>query len=292
MSLIPSESYSFPDHFTRTVVPSRKPKNEEPEPVPLETRRKKSAIVPLPDPEVRPPTAPRLNPEPIRSKTPVAAPNPALRRAGAPPPRIPDAPMRKMPLPPTLKPKVRWNTHAPAVDHPAPTSENGTASVAPITAAPNAIPMNPPRVVRPPRLMPPPQASVVQNFAPGPVLEPIAPAQMRSVPAKPRPVAVSNPQADFFATLARTREIAMLAQTREIALSNQRQKMKFRRFIVCECAALGTLLPVAIVGLLFHPTNAAAVWIINISAVASAVTAALIPIIFYAFTPTLPEIER
>jgi len=283
MSLIPSESYSFPDHFTRTVVPSRKPKNEEPEPVPLETRRKKSAIVPLPDPEVRPPTAPRLNPEPIRSKTPVAAPNPALRRAGAPPPRIPDAPMRKMPLPPTLKPKVRWNTHAPAMDHPAPTSENGTASVAPNTAAPNAIPMNPPRVVRPPRLMPPPQASVVKTAAP---------AQMQSVPAKPRPVAVSNPQADFFATLARTREIAMLAQTREIALSNQRQKMKFRRFIVCECAALGTLLPVAIVGLLFHPTNAAAVWIINISAVASAVTAALIPIIFYAFTPTLPEIER
>jgi len=292
MSLIPSESYSFPDHFTRTVVPSRKPKNEEPEPVPLETRRKKSAIVPLLDPEVRPPTAPRLNPEPIRSKTPVAAPNPALRRAGAPPPRIPDAPMRKMPLPPTLKPKVRWNTRAPAMDHPSLASENGSASVAPIMAARNSIPMNPTRVARPPRVMPPPQASVVQNFAPGRLPERIAPAQMQSVPAKPRPVAASNPQVDFFATLARTREIAMLAQTREIALSNQRQKMKFRRFIVCECAALGTLLPVAIVGLLFHPTNAAAVWIINISAVASAVTAALIPIIFYAFTPTLPEIER
>ena len=257
MSLIPSESYSFPDHFTRTVVPSRKPKNEEPEPVPLETRRKKSAIVPLPDPEVRPPTAPRINPQPIRSKAPVVAPNPALRRVSAPPPRIPDAPMRKMPFPPTLKPKVRWNTRAPAMDGRAPTSENGTASAAPITAARNVIPMNPPRVVRP-----------------------------------PRPVAASNPQVDFFATLARTREIAMLAQSRETALSNQRQKMKFRRFIVCECAALGTLLPVAIVGLLFHPTNAAAVWIINISAVASAVTAALIPIIFYAFTPTLPEIER
>ena len=115
---------------------------------------------------------------------------------------------------------------------------------------------------------------------------------MQSVPAKPRPVAASNPQVDFFATLARTREIAMLAQTRESALLNQRQKMKFRRFIVCECAALGALLPLAIVGLSYHPTNAAVVWIINISAVASAVTAALIPIIFYAFTPTLPEIER
>src|SRR5260370_981775 len=238
MSLIPSESYSFPDHFTRTVVPSRKPKNKEPEPVPLETRRKKSAIAPPPCPEVRPPTAPRINPQPPRSKHPVATPNPALRRLSAPPPRIPDAPMRKMPFPPTLKPKVRWNTRAPAMDGPAPTSENGTASVAPITAARNVIPMNRPRIARPPRVMPPPQASVVENFAPGPLPEPIAPvktaapAQMQSVPAKPRPVAVSNPQADFFATLARSREIAMLAQTPDTASSNQRQTMKFRRFIL------------------------------------------------------------
>jgi hypothetical protein len=137
------------------------------------------------------------------------------------------------------------------MDHPAPTSENGTASVAPITAA-----------------------------------------QIRSAPAKPRPAAVSNREADFFAMLAQTREIAMFAQTRETALSNQRQKMKFRRFIVCESAALGALLALAIVGLSFHPTNAAVAWIINISAIASAVTAALIPIIFYALTPTLPEIER
>ena len=263
MSLIPSESYNFPDHFTRTVVPSRKPKNEAPELVPLETRRKRSTVVPLPDPEVRPPPAPQINLEPIRSKTPVAAPNPALRR--------------------------RWNTRAPAMDHPSLTSENGTASVAPIMAARNLIPMNPTRVARPPRVMPPPQASVVQNFAPGPLLDPIAPvktaapAQMRSLPAKPRPAAVSNPQAGFF---------AMFAQTGETALSNQRRKMKFHRFIVCESAALGALLALAIVGLSFDPTNAAVAWIINIFAIASAVTAALIPIIFYAFTPTLPEIER
>src|SRR6266404_8921221 len=263
MSLIPSESYNFPDHFTRTVVPSRKQKNETPEQEPLETRRKRSAVVPLPDPEVRPPTAPQINLEPIRSKTPVPAPNPALRR--------------------------RWNTRAPAMDHPSLTSENGTASVVPIMAARNLIPINPTRVARPPRVMPPPQASVVQNFAPGPLLKPIAPvktaapAQMRSVPAKPRPTAVSNPQAGFF---------AMFAQTGETALPNQRRKMKFRRFIVCESAALGALLALAIVGLSFQPTNAAVAWIINISAIGSAVTAALIPIIFYALTPTLPEIER
>jgi len=33
MSLIPSESHSFPDHFTSTVVPSRRPKKAKPEPV-------------------------------------------------------------------------------------------------------------------------------------------------------------------------------------------------------------------------------------------------------------------
>src|SRR5260370_28637561 len=105
--------------------------------------------------------------------------------------------------------------------------------------------MTPTGVARPRRVMPPPQASVVQNFAPGPLLEPIAPvktaaaAQMQSVPAKPRPAAVSNPRADFFAMLAQTREIAMLAQTRETALSNQRPQMKFHRIIVCESTALG-----------------------------------------------------
>src|SRR5205807_5438367 len=156
MSLIPSESYSFPDHFTRTVVPSRKPKNEEPEPFPLETRRKKSAIVPLPDSEVRPPTAPRINPQPIRSKAPVVAPNPALRRVSAPPPRIPDAPMRKMPFPPTLKPKIRWNMRAPAMD-PAPIAEHGAGQfqqAPPMAPAQNVIPMRPARVLRPPRMMP------------------------------------------------------------------------------------------------------------------------------------------
>ncbi|HUE62664.1 MAG TPA: hypothetical protein VMO04_06015 [Chthoniobacterales bacterium] len=136
--------------------------------------------------------------------------------------------------------------------------------------------MNPTRVARPPRVMPPPQASVVQNFAPGALLDRIA-------PAKPRPAAVFNPEADFF---------AMFAQTGETALSNQRRKMKFHRFIVCESSALGALLALAIVGLSFDPTNAAVAWIINIFAIASAVTAALIPVIFYALTPTLPEIER
>jgi hypothetical protein len=106
MSLIPSESHSFPDHFTRTVTPSPKPKNEELEAAPLETRQKKPSIVALPSPKPQPaPATSPENSEAVRSKPAVPVPNPVLRRASAPPPQIPEAPVRKIPFQPTLKPK-------------------------------------------------------------------------------------------------------------------------------------------------------------------------------------------
>jgi hypothetical protein len=296
MSLIPSESYSFPDHFTRTVVPSRKPKNEQPEPALRETPRKRPAIVPLPKPQVRPaPVAGRENSEPVRSKVPIPVPNPALRRVSAPPPRIPEPPLRKMPLPASLKPKVRWNMRAPAMD-PAPLADNGAEEMPhPIPTAPaqNVIPMRPVRVVaRPPRMMPSPQAETVRNAIPERPAKPVAPVkpatprtpiQAHSAPETPRPPATSNPQADFFESFA---------QTGETALAKRRRKAKMRRFIVCESAAGAVLLPLVILGLAHHPDSVALVWIMNISTIASAVTAALLPIFFFAFTPTLPEIER
>ena len=292
MSLIPSESYSFPDHFTKTVVPSRKPKNEEPKPAPVEARRQRPAIVPLPSPHVQPaPVVRRDNPAPVHSKPPAPAPNPALRRASAPPPRIPDPPVRKMPLPANLKPKVRWNTRAPAMD-PSPNGGNGTEQIQhapPMAPAQNVIPMKPARVANPPRMMPTtPRADMVQNQISGPPAKPVAPVksakpvQARSMPEASEPDAVSNPQADLF---------EMFAQTGETALSKRRRKMKMRRFIVCESATLAILLPLAILGLARHPDNVATVWIINISTIALAVTAALLPILFFAFTPTLPEID-
>src|SRR5207302_5725415 len=126
MSLIPSESYSFPDHFTSTVAPSRKPKHVEPEPDPIEEPPPMPSIVALPNPEPQPTPAPivaRENPEPPR-KAAAPVPNPALRRASAPPPRISEPPIRKIALPPSLKPKVRWNNRAPAID-PASKANNG-----------------------------------------------------------------------------------------------------------------------------------------------------------------------
>ena len=290
MSLIPSESYSFPDHFTRTVVPSRKPKKEESAPVPLETRPR-PAIVPLPSPQAQPaPVVRRENPEPVRSKAPAPAPNPALRRVSAPPPRIPEAPVRKMSLPPTLKPKVRWNMRAPAMD-PASIADNGAGQIphAPPIPAQNVIQMKPARVSRPPRMMPPPQAVTIRNPIPEPPVEPVEPAepptpiQAQSVQELPRGAATSNPQADFFEAFA---------QTGETALSKRRRKTKMRRFVICESAAVAVLLPLVILGLAYHPANVALVWIMNIFTITSAVAVALLPIFFFAFTPTLPEIER
>jgi hypothetical protein len=68
--------------------------------------------------------------------------------------------------------------------------------------------------------------------------------------------------------------------------------MKFRRFIACEAAALLILLALVILGLTLNITAPALRWILNIFTIAAAVAVAVIPIVFYAFTPTLPDLER
>ncbi|HEY6070895.1 MAG TPA: hypothetical protein VIU85_05920, partial [Chthoniobacterales bacterium] len=220
MSLIPSESYSFPDHFTSTRAASRKPKVEpEPEPEVIEPVRKRPALVALPNPKPRaiakpqpvakqepaPEPEPLVMPEPGIGLEPMAEsellaelkqlaepemvdepelvaareapkpalkitpriPNPMFRRASAPPPRIPEAPARKMVLP-TLKPKVRWNNRAPAMD-PASAGNNGNGNgnganhFVPepeplLPPAQNVIQMKPaPPAPRPPREIPRPE---------------------------------------------------------------------------------------------------------------------------------------
>jgi hypothetical protein len=308
MSLIPSESYSFPDHFSTTVTPSRKPKEEKT--VKADAPRKKPTIVALPDPPLEPaltlvegesqffaeeqpmepvqPVVESVQPKPappIEPFRPKPAPaNPALLRASAPPPRIPDTPVRKMPFPPTLKPKVRWNNRAPAMD-PASARQHGAIEPAPLPVpASNVIPMKPTKVAPPPRPVPPPQVSA-QNPPPArPPQKPIQmrPAQPRPAPPKPQTPAVSNPQTDFF---------EMFAENGHEAAMKRRQQMKFRRFIACEGAALAVLAPLVILGLTLD-IGPALRWLMNIFTIAAAISAAVIPIVFYAVTPTLPDLER
>jgi len=352
MSLIPSESYSFPDHFTTTVTPLRKPKAEKVE-ARIEKPRAKPKIVALPDPpppaviepdepdgatvvdvtseapifEVAPPKVEEPAPVvPVRLKP--APLNPALRRTIAPPPRIPEAPPRKMAMP-ILKPKVRWNNRAvPAEPPAAPMNGNGVhEEVGDIAPAQNVIPIKPlkvqPRPVAPtpePRSLqpapprppipvpqmrsarepaPPPQPAQRPVPKPPPVVQMRRPVQPPAAPPKPRPAAPSKPrppsqskprpapiptpQADFF---------EMFAESSQDVAMERRRNMKFRRFLACECAAFAVLLPLVILGFTFNFTAPALRWLMNIFTIAAAVVAAIIPIVFYAFTPTLPDIER
>ena len=351
MSLIPSESYSFPDHFTSTVTPSRKPK-QKPE---AKQAPRKPAIVALPDPEPEPelevfaaaeesavepevisdawqpepmpepelmaeiwePEMPEVKaapppPSPVRPAPP--KPNPAIRRAQAPPPRVPETPpVRKIALPATLKPKVRWNNRTPALDPARNGNGNGAYPPAPVaaptptpTSAPapapapvplqNVIPMTkavgpalPPQPRGLPRPAPKPAPVANKPVLPPAPRKPAAP-EMRPVQLKPKPVApkpappvASNSQSDFLE----------IFEENGYELANKRRKqMKFRRFVTCEAAALLVLLPLVILGLTLNISAPAVRWIMNLFTIAAAIAAAVIPIAFYAFTPTLPELER
>ena len=103
------------------------------------------------------------------------------------------------------------------------------------------------------------------------------------VPAKPAAPVVASAQADFF---------EMFAEDGYGLAIQRRREMKFRRFLVCEAAALLVLLPLVILGLTLNINASALRWTMNIATIAAAFAAVLIPIAFYAFTPTLPELER
>jgi len=319
MSLIPSESYSFPDHFTSTVIPTREPKHEK---VPPDKIQEQPTIVALPDPKPGPAVAiSPVEPEVISERSEVEVPkvsrpvlNPALRRAQAPPPRIQGAPTRKIALPPTLKPGVRWNNRAPAMD-PSQPHNNGNGhrpnEFAPAPTplpAQNVIPMQAPRTAPPPQsvatpiMKAPTSRPPVNAPSPPPVMKarpplpepfkkslPVAPTagavQSQRAHQRPRPPApaAANPQAEFF---------EMFTDEDDEVANKRRRQMKFRRFVACEIGAAAVLLPLLTLGLTSNITTPSLRWILDIFTITAAVSAAIIPIVFYARTPTLPELER
>jgi hypothetical protein len=130
----------------------------------------------------------------------------------------------------------------------------------------------------------PPAKPVSRPPPPKPI--PVAKRPVQPVPPvreNPPAMVPANPQADFF---------EVFAQSGETAISKRRRKAKVRRFIVYETIALGILLPLAFLGLTFRAENAVLHWTMNILTIAAAFAAALIPILFFAATPTLPEIEQ
>ena len=156
----------------------------------------------------------------------------------------------------------------------------------------NFVPANPRPAVHP-RPQNPPNNPWPQTPVPIPTARPVA----RGVPPVPKPTRLvpppavrqaqgpaplATPQTDFFEMFAETDETAVW----------QRRAAKMRRFTVCESIAIGILLPLAVTGLLFHAENPVLDWILNVLTISAAVASALIPIIFFAVTPTQPEMER
>jgi len=298
MSLIPSESYSFPDDFTRKLAASRKLTNEDPASQPAQNVRKEPATGALPNSkaETPPPAAViRENGEPVRKAAPPVL-NPALRRASAPPPRISEARVRKIALPAALKPNVRWNTQTPAVD---PNNGNGAEHFPyePLMPPAGNVQMSPPLASRS-RVMPRPE-NLVQS-GPFPVAGrsspiPVAPSRKPGSAANPvksfhgsttsdktRLVTISNSQGDSFETFAQSTEAVLLQRC---------QKAKMRRFLVCESIALGVLLSLATIGMWRPPENAALLWILGIFTSAAAAVLATIPVFFFALRPTSSQTE-
>lgn len=227
MSLIPNESYSFPDHFLRAQSRARA-QHQKNVAAPAKTRESMPAR-----PVERAPAAPiERAPVPIvRAPVPVMRPPVSVVRAptAAPPSRI--APPVKLPA--NARPR----------------------SLSARPAAP-AKPARPAFVPRPP--------------APQPKIDKSNSARPAAAPS------IEEFQFDFFAEETQRR-------------SSKSGRGKLLRFLLVEGLAAIILIPCAILILLRYLTDPTLIMVTNIAAIASAIALAIIPIVFFAFGPTLPR---
>jgi hypothetical protein len=70
-----------------------------------------------------------------------------------------------------------------------------------------------------------------------------------------------------------------------------RKRTKFTRFLLIELMALAVLVPSAALALSHRFADPTTILIMNLVTIASAFTAALVPILFFAIAPTLPRSE-
>jgi hypothetical protein len=220
--------------------------------------------------------------------------------------------IRKSPVPPSLKPKPRWNTRAAATVQPPPPSNNGGSQIGAAEPPDQKIfPIRPAQPapafpIVPSDLVQPPAPLVVES--PSPDLLQILFSNAGQLPGPQPENAMLEPSQDIRSKLRRggangaaQRPIAPMPMRVdgefdfetpvEAYPEKRRRRTKFTRFIICEATTLAVLLPLAILGLGRVFRDPTFVLLINILTIAAAVTAALIPIIFFALAPTLPRDE-
>jgi hypothetical protein len=249
--------------------------------------------------------APIMEPElpPQKRLVPIARPAPVIR---------------KSPVPPSLKPKPRWNARAAAPMPPTPTSDNGGPHIVSVNIPEQKItPTKPAQAAPPPRVVQSPSPNPIQvppaRFveSPPPDLIQVLFSRAGQAPAPPPESAMPAPRPDVRPTLRR--EMANGAPPRPVApaprpvnhefdfetpfsdtetyAQKRRRSNKFTRFIFCESVTLAVFLPFAILGFCRVFSDPILGLLINILTIAAAVTAALIPILFFALAPTLPRDE-
>jgi hypothetical protein len=311
MSLIPDESYSFPDDFVQTVNSLKKPRRK----ISLPPAARSGA--PREKAAVRPPVkveTPRKNvfiplavkPEPPRPARPVPPTPPASSPPPAPPPPVkrakpPDAapavprvaPVAKrepgranIPALVHLKRKVRYNTHLAA---PAPQQEKGESK--PPVAPTNGVIQNSEAQQTRASVQHPVQ---IPALRPDPVRVPVSRSQQPATPATPAvpAVPVVPAAAARGAPAVSGEEQIEFELLDSFSSTPKNSKRKLLRFLVCESMAVIALVVFALIGLSRTFSGRSASLSVNILTITAAVAATLIPIFFYAIGPTLPREDR
>jgi hypothetical protein len=329
MSLIPSESHSFPDEFARALSrPHRVPKIKKPvlPTVRLEPQRPRIAPPPPAAPRA---VAPPKPPTPPRPVTPVRAvngyvPTPRTKIFS----RIPRAvPLNRSPAPNI--PVEATQAAADVVEHVemAPPAD-ATEQVEMVLLQPNVteqveMVLQPAEISEPlPPLEPadaptvfielsPPlePAEATERFIePSPLLEPAdAPTEMFIEPSSPvetveaatetfiepsSPVeAVEAATETFVEPSPVVESIGALPSTAGPRVKKLRNP-KFVRFALCEAAALSVFIPSAILVVSRYFTDPGMMLFLNIFTIAGAIVAAIIPILFFGIAPALPPSDR
>jgi hypothetical protein len=281
MPLIPSESLSFPDDFSRAITRARALNEAKATAALLNARGKRTrgrGVIPPPPPEEPPAVQVPVNLTPSK---PVATKIPPMRAPVPEPPRAKSVPAETLPVKETPLPEpVPVSSVVPILPKPLPKvlppkknlpAKAALEKAAPIKLRPRALGETPANV-----------AARAQAENQPPVNRP----QEKRVPIRITPtfpIAPKRVQPVFD-------QVEDEPESRPQVRGHRRRKLT--RFIFIEGIAVGVLVPTAILALTHYFTDPVMVWIMNGLTITGALVAGIVPILFFAISPTLPRIER
>ena len=208
---------------------------------------------------------------------------------------------------PTNEVQLRSAPHLASLPKPKPDVRPQISLIQPVPAeserppAPASMPFVPDSIPEA-RIVESPSADLMQTllsralFASAKPVENGAPLRNEAVPVatdiytpeniQPAVFVEADDRHEDFAPLSLNDEQSAQASTR------RHYSPKMRRFLFCEAVAVGILVPFAILGLLrvFH--NPAVIALIDVITIAAAVSATVMPIMFFAVAPPLPRGEE